>query len=1166
MAAASLGRLTLDLVARIGNFTGPMSQAERQARNSSESIASSFNVASVAAKAFGAVVAGASVAGVAAFVNQTITAGNEIKKFSQLANSSMGQFQYYAKGAEIAGISMESFADKMKDMQDRIGDFQQTGGGPLADFFTNIAPLVGVTIQQFQKLSGPEAMQLYYDSLVKVGASQNDMKFYMEAIISDSSLLIPLLENGGAGFKKWGDAAQSAGAIMSDSMVSQLALAKENLQMLDLQWQGFQATLVNNVMPVVQSVSDNFDTIKAVAMALGAAIATKLVIQMGMLSIEFIKGIIEGVRYQMTLAAMAGQTITLTTATAGLRTAMLGLVGGTGGLAVLAIQALAAGAAFLYMRNSSDDAKGALFDQIESVEELTKKYSELNSEQRQFEASKLREKIEEEAHAIDLATNKYVALAIAKEGAWNTDQVSAFNKLVQDVTKNGVETNTAFLNIKNTGLFSQKDLDSIAKLNTGFGDSNSKLKEHQSLLKTLESKNADIAKSHDKITSSVNAQAQAYLSLTQKQRDALNEINGNLSRENYIQANMKAGWSREQAEYTADYRNKAGLGYTGKSLSKIEMDAVNNGYALTKQTEARAEAEKKIEDSKKKQADEAKKQVEIAAKQYNYSKQELSMLQRVAAISAKYDLNSVGSKYGIPENLLASVMAQESKGNINAKSQTGAIGPFQTTGIYRKQYGMSVADSYDVRKAAEAAAKDLSKSYKEFGNWADAITAYNAGINGTKNLKAKGFTQSASKTKEAKEYSDLVNKWFVGLNGSNKKDSGFIHGTDTVEALKDYQEYQDEMERMAKELATSQLDIRKKYFDEEERLAFENSESIKEINEAYALDDTARNKYLKLQQLSYKKDVAEFKKSLLQKQFDLANTQQAMAEQIRNLSGGADEIFAQATMSPADYDRWSIENNRSNAKADLKNQRVGVEQDIMTSDLYSTDDDRYEALLEAHQEYRDGMAAIDVDYNQQVKDLEFQQYESTMQMYGSLLSRAGTVWGDMTQMVKDSAGESSAAYKVMFLAQQAIAIAQGVVNTELAATGVMNDPSALTMAQKLMYAGMIRATGYTSVGLIAAQTISGMAHDGIDNIPKEGTWLLDKGERVVDSRTNSDLKNYLANGGGSGGDVYYTQTIHIASDGSATSESDAKQLGKMMENMTLSVIRREQRQGGLLSK
>ncbi|MFC2998051.1 phage tail tape measure protein, partial [Acinetobacter sichuanensis] len=56
----------------------------------------------------------------------------------------------------------------------------------------------------------------------------------------------------------------------------------------------------------------------------------------------------------------------------------------------------------------------------------------------------------------------------------------------------------------------------------------------------------------------------------------------------------------------------------------------------------------------------------------------------------------------------------------------------------------------------------------------------------------------------------------------------------------------------------------------------------------------------------------------------------------------------------------------------------------------------------------------------------------------------------------------------------------------------------------------IRALGYASVGLIAGQTIAGMAHDGIDNIPREGTWLLDRGERVVDRRTNSDLKDYLA--------------------------------------------------------
>jgi hypothetical protein len=49
-----------------------------------------------------------------------------------------------------------------------------------------------------------------------------------------------------------------------------------------------------------------------------------------------------------------------------------------------------------------------------------------------------------------------------------------------------------------------------------------------------------------------------------------------------------------------------------------------------------------------------------------------------------------------------------------------------------------------------------------------------------------------------------------------------------------------------------------------------------------------------------------------------------------------------------------------------------------------------------------------------------------------------------------------------------------------------------------------------TVGLSEGLALAGIAHDGIDNVPREGTWLLDKGERVIDGRTNSDLKNYLS--------------------------------------------------------
>ncbi|WP_144372631.1 tape measure protein [Vogesella urethralis] len=138
-----------------------------------------------------------------------------------------------------------------------------------------------------------------------------------------------------------------------------------------------------------------------------------------------------------------------------------------------------------------------------------------------------------------------------------------------------------------------------------------------------------------------------------------------------------------------------------------------------------------------------------------------------------------------------------------------------------------------------------------------------------------------------------------------------------------------------------------------------------------------------------------------------------------------------------------------------------------------------------------------------------------MQKASLVLGMGQQVFDGMASLVESTAGRQSAAYKAMFLASRAASIAMAIVNTEEAAT------KALTMGPILGVpaATMVRALGYTSVGIMAAQAIQGMAHDGIDSIPREGTWLLDRGERVVDARTNADLKQYLQqrNGGGGGG-------------------------------------------------
>lgn len=1090
MAAASLGRLTLDLVTKIGNFTGPMTQAERQAKSSSKNIANSFSVASIAATAFGAAVAWVSIGGMAAFADQTIQTGSEINKFAQLANTSVRDFQFYAKGAETAGISMESFADKMKDMQDRIGDFQQTGGGPLADFFENIAPLVGVTIQQFQKLSGPEALQLYYDSLQKVGASQNDLKFYMEAIISDSSLLIPLLENGGEGFKKWGDAAERANAIMSDEMIETLALAKENVQLLNLQWDGLKATLVNNVVPVVQVVADNMDNVKAVTFALTAAMAVKLVPTVIATSIQLAQLAAFSVRAGAGLIGLGSSGSIATGSMVALRGAMA-FLGGPAGLAMLAAQGIAAGAAFAYMKSSSDDVKPALDKQGKSVADLVTEYNNLSDAQQR--AFKYQETVElkgltESYNKAQQQVRAY-ASSIAEVVAKDETTKNTIRGWIREFDNQKISAETLANRINSlttVGEENKQHMDKHAVAATGAKNS---MAAQQKVVESLSSQTVSLTKKSDALTVSTNNQAQAWITLTQKQRAALTGIQEQNARAQYIANNMALGWSREKAEYVADYRDEAGLDYA-KRLTKYELIQLENGFKIQQQTKAREESEKKIEGAKKKQ-------LELSEKQYSYTNSELKMLQRVSELNAKYDLNGVGAKLGIPNNMLAAVMAQESKGVISAKSPTGAIGPFQTTSIYRKQHGLTVADSYDVKKSAEAAAKDLATSFEIFGNWTDALTAYNAGVKGTKDLLSKGFTGSAAKTKEAKGYAPLIDKWLVGLGGSSNKSSGIL-ANDAAANLKDWSEYWGELEEVRKQALENQQTVQQTYFTEDQQLAFDHKEKIKAIELAFADDDSAIKKYTEMQSAAYQKDVAEYQEA--QKQKELSDKKQLLEASRNWMTAGdyAREYYALVREEILNTAEYSPE--MKNALIKQANIQQGVEENSEREQVWGDYQDRFGVEESPYQQ--------DIDLLQQARDQmliteqEYQRKRREVQ-----LTHGGAYAADFAGLMMNLVDTNDWAYRDLALAQKgftvfsvAMSSYDSIAKAWASAAFPYNLPA---VAMATMETGLLQAA-------VSAMSPVGMAHDGIDNIPKEGTWLLDGGERVLNPQQNKDLTNYLA--------------------------------------------------------
>ncbi|HCT9558676.1 TPA: transglycosylase SLT domain-containing protein [Acinetobacter baumannii] len=1196
MATTSLGRLTLDLVVQTASFSEPLSRAERQARTSSQGIANSLNIAAIAVSALSGAVAGLSVDQLVNFSDQVIQTGNDIQKFSKLANASVREFQYYAKGAETAGISLESFADKMKDMQDRIGDFQQTGGGPLADFFTNIAPKVGVTIQQFQKLSGPEALQLFYNSLEKAGASTNDMKFYMEAIISDSSLLIPLLENGGKGFKEWGDAAEKAGAIMTDELVANLSEAKKQLMLMDLQWQGLENRLINNVVPAVKMVIDNWGEIKAIAIAVSAGIATRFVPALVLASYQLGQTAIFAVRAGVGLASFARS--------AGATAGVMALLGGSAGLAMLATQIAVAGGAYYLMTQQTKDATDALSDQGLTIDELKEKY-------KSFTAAQLAIKGIEASEEVEKQTKELKSLLTALEQFENDlkvqgdiKQFTAIQAYLASLKQGGDEAKNAFAQLQKQGLVSESTLKFVAELDTKINAANNSIDRQKEIQKLVKDVTDETTKSQQAQAKAVKDSTEAWQSLTQKQREYINQANKDALREKYIQENMRVGgWTREKAEFFADVQANTNEENAYKiKLPKAVADAALNSFNR---------------------------------KNYTFGKPELEAIARAQGIAKANNFAQIESLYGLPAGTLAALILQESGANAGAKSHTGATGLFQTTSVFRKQYGLNAKSS--IEEVATAAAKDLQKHYQDFGDRAKALMAYNAGAGGLRTYLKGGL--SDSKRKEVAGYVPGFQKWFAGVSGKSTVDNSILMPTqaDQLELINKAAESQQAIDEARKE-------VNARYYTEAQRLAKEHQDNIDKITLAYAGTPQLKEK-LAQEDALYAAQIAKLKAEKeqeynqyfsfetdrikqierdydIQKQLVNANVEYdttkkaeitAALERQKQQEIAWEKLAQEQRLSDASaFLRTELENMQirfsfersqillnSQISKDEQQKRIALLQaqeqlgklDKATqasmawdstnaslngsSDLYQLDQERLGqasqsmALAEAQAALSESAAEQEAIW-QAHKDRMFmidQNYELKKSALGARV--ASETLGGMADLMGGLMGEQSAAYKTMFAMSKAFAVAQAIMNAPQTYSNVYTSASLIPMIGPYIapvLAGAAVAVQVAQAAQIKSVNLTGMAHNGIDSVPKEGTWLLDGGERVLNPNQNKDLTNYLNNrqNGSSEGNVQISQQITFADGSASVNTQGQKQIAESLNNAMNDWARRESRQGGVL--
>ncbi|EMV4497661.1 hypothetical protein AAC861_002241 [Vibrio cholerae] len=168
------------------------------------------------------------------------------------------------------------------------------------------------------------------------------------------------------------------------------------------------------------------------------------------------------------------------------------------------------------------------------------------------------------------------------------------------------------------------------------------------------------------------------------------------------------------------------------------------------------------------------------------------------------------------------------------------------------------------------------------------------------------------------------------------------------------------------------------------------------------------------------------------------------------------------------------------------------------NEFYLTQQQEFEQRQEeAIQREIDAFARKEDEKTRKAEAAAKQRAATEQRLESQVFALKTQVAGQTLGLIADTAKQGSAIQKVAFAAQKVMAAYTVYQQGEIAAMAALAPPPiGLGPVAGATYAGTIRAMSAISAGMIMGQAIAGMAHSGISEIPREGTWLLDKGERV----------------------------------------------------------------------
>ncbi|MGK7735306.1 tape measure protein [Acinetobacter baumannii] len=849
------------------------------------------------------------------------------------------------------------------------------------------------------------------------------------------------------------------------------------------------------------------------------------------------------------LAVAQSRSAAAGAATVGIGSRLLGLLGGPVGIGIT-VASLAAG--YLLMRDNGDKANDMLEKQSRYAGMAADELMKLEGAQKRAAEGELTKQLSLQNAQLSKSQNEF--LLLTQSITDNNKQSAEAYRIWAELKTGVIDVNQAFNRLNQLSFISSDQINQLADSKKKVDENSKAVKQTNAELNQVRASGANAKAGFNDVSQGAKGAVQDVTVLNKKLKD----INKSLADRKW-DADFKSvlitkyGRSAEEAELLLQtYRENQKKGFAGVT---VEQDKIIKGII------SQESALDNLVNKDKERTKELEKQQKV-----------LSVNAKVQANAAKYGFGAIESKYNLPAGTLSAIHAIET-GNSGRTDQvnksTGATGGFQFLEGTAKQYG--VKNRKDLAQSAEGAGKYMSYLLKLFkGDLEKAVRAYHAGEGNVQ--KGKGIGK----------YNNQYWKDFQGyVAGANGYAAGDISSKDFDKLLQDATKMAEEQAKLrlqlenevANQVTKIRNDLAKKLEDvDKANFSPERKAEIKEELQARADNDIAIAEQATKTKLDSFRDFTKSEEQLLKdsfakRQFEaehdlemtkeqrkeavnllaqqlqqelgllklaqeqrLFQTQQSYMHEVeamreryrlereeikqtyRNKPKERDALLnASARAEDNDYEtkRRGAWNNYRQTTADISGTGEYLQLDMENESQRNAIAEARKYNLISEEESKRDLLKIEEDYQRKKLDLNMS--------YGQQIA------GSAADTMKTIMGENSKAYKIMFAAEKAFAIARSVMAIQTGIAEAAANPfpynlvaMASVAAETASIVGNIKAVadngfadgGYTGNGL--KHTPAGLVHKG------EVVWSQDDIKRwggvgVVESmRTSNPATNVIS--------------------------------------------------------